>query len=244
MGKENSKYCVVDVGNTRVKVIDFENSEITGETVINNEDKERIKLLISSKKNAISILSSVLDEKQGLWIKQILEPNVVLTNETPLPISISSYKTPKTLGSDRIANAVAADFYSKDPNCLVIDIGTCIKFDFVQNGHFRGGSISPGYNMRLKAMHHFTGALPLLELEDESALVGDSTKNAMLSGVLNGVQSEIEGIINQYNQQYQPLTIFLTGGDHKRFDKEFKNSIFADDYMTVKGLYLILKHNV
>ncbi len=242
--KKKTKYCVVDAGNTRIKVVDFEGGEVMKETFVDVNDYEKINLIISSKKDAISILSSVLDEKLRLWIEHILKPNVVLTNKTPLPISINTYKTPETLGADRIANAVAANHYSKTPNSLVIDIGTCIKFDFVQNGQFIGGSISPGYLMRLKAMHHFTGALPLLALEEQSNLVGDSTKNAMLSGVLNGIKAEIEGFINQYNQQYQPLTIFLTGGDLKRFDKELKNSIFADDYLTVKGLYLILKHNV
>lgn len=244
MKQEKNRYCVVDGGNTRIKVVDFENGDVVNRTVIAIEDKEKIKSIISSKKEVISILSSVLDEKQEKWIAEMLEPNVILNNKTPLPITIDAYKTPQTLGADRIANAVAADYYSKTPNSLVIDIGTCIKFDFVQNGQFIGGSISPGYEMRLKAMHVFTGALPLLELEDDCALVGDSTKNSMMSGVLNGIHAELESFIEQYNQQYQPLTIFLTGGDLKRFDKELKNSIFADDNLTVKGLYLILKHNV
>lgn len=239
-----TKYCVVDAGNTRIKVVDFENGDVVNQTIVNFKDKEEVKSILFSKKDVISILSSVLDEKQRLWIEQILKPNVVLSNKTPLPISIDTYKTPQTLGADRIANAVASHHYSKTPNSLVIDFGTCIKFDFVQNGKFIGGSISPGYLMRLKAMHKFTGALPLLEIEDNCPLVGDSTKNAMMSGVLNGIQTEVEGFVTQYNQQYQPLTIFLTGGDLKRFDKELKNSIFADDYLTVKGLYLILKHNV
>ena len=161
-----------------------------------------------------------------------------------LPISIEEYDTPKTLGTDRIANAVAAHHYSNTEQALVIDVGTCIKFDLVLKGKYQGGSISPGYAMRLKAMHEFTGALPQLELEDFSPTIGKSTKQAMLSGVINGIQAEISGFINYYTQQYQQLTIFLTGGDHKRFDKELKNSIFADDNLTIKGLYIILKHNV
>lgn len=244
MKQENEKYCIVDAGNTRIKVVDFENGDVINQTYISIDDKEGIRSILFLKKETISILSSVLNEKQRNWLVEILQPNVVLSNKTPLPITLDTYKTPETLGADRIANAVAANFYSILPNSLVIDIGTCIKFDFVQNGKFMGGSISPGYGMRLKAMHEFTGALPLLELEENSLLIGDSTKNAMMSGVLNGIHTEIEGFIQQYTQQYQPLTIFLTGGDRKRFDKELKNSIFADDYLTVKGLYLILKHNV
>lgn len=244
MKQENNKYCVVDAGNTRIKVVDFENGDVVSQAFFAIEDKEKIKSNLFLKKDTISILSSVLGEEERKWIVDLLEPNVILSNKTPLPITLDTYKTPETLGADRIANAVAANFYSKDLNSLVIDIGTCIKFDFVQNGKFLGGSISPGYAMRLKAMHEFTGALPLLELEDNSPLVGDSTKYAMMSGVINGIHAEIEGFIGLYTQQYQPLTIFLTGGDMKRFDKELKNSIFADCNLTVKGLYLILKHNV
>lgn len=238
------KYCVVDAGNTRVKVVDFENDEIISQQQIALEDLEALKFVLEEKKSTISILSSVLDVKTNDWMINILNPTLVLSKQTPLPISIDDYATPNTLGTDRVANAVAANYYSKHPNALVIDIGTCIKFDLVVEGRYQGGSISPGYAMRLKAMHQFTGALPQLALEEFKPFVGKSTKQSMLSGVNNGVQAEILGFMDYYTQQYQPLTIFLTGGDHKRFDKELKNSIFADENLTVKGLYIILKHNV
>jgi type III pantothenate kinase len=241
---EKVKYCVVDVGNTRLKVVDFENDEVVGQTTLLLNEAEEIEIALNSKKSVTSILSSVLDQNKQDWIVNLLHPTVVLNSETSLPISIEAYETPKTLGSDRVANAVAANHYAKSENSLVIDFGTCIKFDLVVQGNYQGGSISPGYAMRLKAMHEFTGALPQLKLEDFSPFIGKSTKQAMLSGVINGIQAEISGFIDYYTQQYQPLTIFLTGGDHKRFDKELKNSIFADDNLTVKGLYIILKHNV
>ncbi|RFC53118.1 type III pantothenate kinase [Brumimicrobium aurantiacum] len=244
MRQKKTKYCIVDAGNTRVKVVDFECDEIVAVDTFSMDEKEKINSKLFLKKDTNSILSSVLSPENQKWIEKTLQPNIVLSNVTPLPISLLDYSTPDTLGADRIANAVAANHFSKTENSLVIDIGTCLKFDFIQNGAFKGGSISPGYNMRLKAMHEFTGALPLLELEEKTSLVGDSTRNAMMSGVLNGIQKEIEGFISHYSQQYQPLTIFLTGGDSKRFDKELKNSIFADVNLTVKGLHLILKHNV
>ncbi|HLW29864.1 MAG TPA: type III pantothenate kinase [Brumimicrobium sp.] len=238
------KYCVVDVGNTRVKVVDFENDNIVWERTVLLKSIEELKDVLSSKKDVICILSSVLDKNMNDWIVDLLNPTVFLNNKTALPIIIDEYETPNTLGADRIANAVAANEYSTTENTLVIDVGTCIKFDLVLKGNYQGGSIAPGYSMRLKAMHEFTGALPLLDLEDFKPHIGKSTKQAMLSGVNNGVQAEISGFIDYYTQQYQPLTIFLTGGDHKRFDKELKSSIFADDNLTVKGLYIILKHNV
>jgi len=242
--KEPVKYCVVDVGNTRVKVLDFENDEIVWQRTILLEDTKELENILSAKNSLTSILSSVLDKKTNDWIINLLNPTLVLNKETPLPIRIDDYETPQTLGADRIANAVAANQYAEHDHSLVIDIGTCIKFDLVIKGSYQGGSIAPGYAMRLKAMHEFTGALPLLELEDFKPFIGKSTKQSMLSGVNNGVQAELSGFIAYYTQQYQPLTIFLTGGDHKRFDKELKNSIFADDNLTVKGLYIILKHNV
>lgn len=244
MRESEKKYCVVDAGNTHVKVVDFKEDEIVGVSRVAFDDTEKLKSILFSKKDDISILSSVLSEENRIWIEDQLAPNVVLNHKTPLPISLDAYETKSTLGADRIANAVAANYYSISTHSLVVDIGTCIKFDFIKDSQYLGGSISPGYTMRLKAMHEFTGALPLLDLEEETPFIGISTKSAMMSGVIHGISAEINGFLERYTQGYQPLTIFLTGGDHKRFDKALKNGIFADDNLTVKGLYLILKHNV
>lgn len=237
------KYCIVDGGNTQIKIVDFENEQIIQQQSIAINDRCKIKQLLNTKKETTSILSSVLDEETTSWIAQNMSPTLVLDSNTPLPINLSAYETPNTLGSDRIANAVAAHHYSKTEQSLVIDVGTCIKFDLIIKGYYQGGSISPGYAMRLKALHDYTGALPKLKLEDSSPFVGNNTKKAMLSGVLNGIQAEINTFIDTYTQQYHQLTIFLTGGDHKIFDKELKNSIFADDNLTIKGLFIILRHN-
>ena len=237
------KYCVVDAGNTQIKIVDFEGDQIIQQQTIALDNEDKIKNVLNEKKEVTSILSSVLDNKKTTWLASLMNPDLILNNNTPLPISIKEYETPETLGTDRIANAVAAHHFSKTEQALVVDIGTCIKFDLIIKGSYQGGSIAPGYGMRLKAMHDYTGALPKLELEDAGSLIGKNTKQSMLSGVLNGIQAEISGFIELYTQQYPQLTIFLTGGDHKRFDKELKNSIFADDNLTIKGLFIILRHN-
>ncbi len=244
MSSITEKYCIVDAGNTQIKIVDFENNQIVQQQTLAINEEGKVKRMLSSRNKRTSLLSSVLNNKTTTWLARLMEPDLILNNNTPLPIDLGQYKTPETLGADRIANAVAANHLSSTEQALVIDMGTCIKFDLVIKGQYQGGSISPGYKMRLKAMHEYTGALPLLELENIAPLIGKDTKQAMLSGVINGVQSEINTFIDAYTQQYQQLTIFLTGGDHKIFDKELKNSIFADDNLTIKGLFIILRHNV
>lgn len=240
----NPKYCIIDAGNTQVKVADFQHDELVQLAVIPNEEQQKIQETLLERKESISIFSSVRSKAENKIFINYLNPDVVLTNETPLPISIEDYRTPRTLGVDRIANVVAARHYSNTDNALVVDIGTCITIDLILKDRYQGGSISPGYLMRLKAMNHFTGELPLLELESFDSYIGKSTKESMLAGINLGIQSEISQFIHFYTQNFAPLTIFLTGGDLKRFEIPLKNSIFADNNFTIKGLYLILKHNV
>ena len=124
---------------------------------------------------------------------------------------------------------------------LVIDIGTCIKFDFLDSHHvYKGGSISPGLRLRLNSLHQNTGRLPLLNATHEPIpLIGNSTEQSILSGVQNGMQNEINGMIDSYLTEYPDLTIFVTGGDHGYFDFDRKNVIFADENLTLKGIYTI-----
>lgn len=245
MDMENLEYFVVDAGNSRVKIARFQNDEFSGVQIFDNMQDFFLKNELEKIQSHHSILSSVVDEKRQDWLIETLNPTVVLSSETNLPISLSSYKTPETLGADRIANAVAGYSLAEQQNALVIDIGTCIKFDFVDaEGQYQGGSISPGMMMRFKAMNYYTGQLPLIEAPIDAELIGKSTFESMNAGVMVGMKAEIDRMIGLYSEKYSPLTIFLTGGDHKRFDKGLKNSIFAENNLTLRGLYLILKHNV
>ncbi|MBW7867272.1 MAG: type III pantothenate kinase [Brumimicrobium sp.] len=238
------KYRIIDAGNTSLKIVDFQEDVIFNQMILSWSDHKMIQYILQERDSDYCILSSVVDAQSKQNIIALAQPTIVLDNKTALPISLQEYETPDTLGADRIANAVAASKITTTEAALVIDIGTCIKFDLVDKNKYLGGSISPGYAMRLNAMHHFTGALPQLELENHAPLIGKSTKESMLSGVINGIQAEIEGLITKYQKKYASLTIFLTGGDYKRFEIELKNSIFAVENLTVTGLFLILKHNV
>lgn len=244
MKNERKTYTVVDAGNTHIRVVDFLEENIVYDKVIPNSEVELITSHLLERQNNTSILSSVLSKTDREKIEKILHPTIVLTQDTPLPIRLDGYKTIETLGTDRIANAVAADHFSETNAAVVIDAGTCITFDIVANKQYEGGSISPGYQMRMKAMNEFTGSLPMVDLAEVDYWIGRTTKESMLSGVMNGVQAEINGFLMHYEEKYPLLTIFLTGGDHKRFDIARKNSIFVDNNLTIKGLFIILKHNV
>ena len=245
MNMENTEYYVIDAGNSRTKLARYYNDELRSVQLFDDSNENALHEELGKINSNPSILSSVVSEEKKNALVKVLRPNIVLTEKTKLPISLSKYETPQTLGADRIANVVAGYSLSNQQNTLVIDIGTCVKFDFVDaDGNYQGGSISPGMMMRFKSMHDYTGQLPLIETPEEADLIGRSTFQSMNTGVMVGLKAEIDGMIALYSQKYTPLTIFLTGGDHKRFDKGLKNSIFAENNLTLYGLYLILKHNV
>lgn len=191
------------------------------------------------------ILSSV--GKFDRQLKQYLKTNyffLELDAKTPLPIQ-NKYKTPLTLGYDRMANAVAGAARFPQKNVLIIDMGTCIKFDFVDaQKNYRGGSISPGLYMRFRALNKFTANLPLINKSEKYSLTGKSTGESILSGVQNGMIYEINGMIAQYKRKYKNLKIIRTGGDSDYFANHLKNPIFAAPNLTLQGLNEILNYNV
>ena len=158
----------------------------------------------------------------------------------------STYETPSTLGMDRLAAAVAASDHFPGQNVLCVMAGTCLTFDFVdKNNSYHGGSIAPGLEMRLKAMHAFTGKLPALPKPDQSPpLTGKTTESAMQSGAVNGMVAEIDGMISAYHNKTENLHVILSGGDAFFFDKKLKNRIFAVANIVLYGLNIILDHNV
>lgn len=169
---------------------------------------------------------------------------LALDSSVSLPFK-NLYQTPHTLGKDRIAAVAGAMQRFGSNNTLIIDAGTCIKYDYINSkNEYSGGAISPGINMRFKALNAFTDQLPLIEAKETFTLVGKSTEGSILSGVLNGVLAEAEGIILKYETLYSDLKVILTGGDMLFFEKGLKNTIFADPFLTLKGLNFILKHNV
>ena len=237
---------IIDVGNTRVKVAVFELDTVKEVFVF---DKaiilSEVKKIISNFSITSSIISSVanLTEEERQEIVELLNP-VFLDANTKVPFK-NLYKTPKTLGVDRIALASAAVNKYPNRNVLVLDAGTCITYDFItKEGEYLGGAISPGIKMRYKALHNFTAKLPLLEPSKLESFIGVDTNTSINSGVINGVCKEIDGIIKQYQKKYSDLTVVLTGGDTYFLSKQLKSVIFAHPNFVLEGLHTILIHNL
>jgi type III pantothenate kinase len=169
---------------------------------------------------------------------------LVFTNETPIPIK-NMYESAQTLGSDRLAAAIGGYTLFPNQHVLVIDVGTCIKYNFTTNkNEYIGGGISPGLKMRLKALTTFTSRLPLVEIDENfDTLIGKNTNDSILSGVIMGCIAEMEGIIERYQLLYPDMKIILTGGDTNFFEKRLKKPIFADQNLILKGLNEILEYN-
>ncbi|MCE3296047.1 MAG: putative transcriptional acitvator, Baf family [Crocinitomicaceae bacterium] len=242
MSENNHTYLVIDAGNTRVKTALYTAEDYVSVHHFSQNDEAAFFSFLKEATYDFAILSSVLESDKTAEILALTH-NCLTLDKAKIPVQ-NNYGSPETLGADRLANAVAAMFKARG-NRLVIDVGTCIKFDFVDAADtYLGGSISPGLRMRYEAMHHFTGRLPLLEPEKPGNHLGSTTESCMHAGALQGAQEEINGFIRYYEDKYEGLTIFVTGGDYLYFDYSAKNGIFADDNLTLFGLLQILKANV
>ena len=234
----------IDVGNTLVKIAIFDRDEIIFFNKYKDLDIEIIETLLQQYNIRSLIIGSVRDLQAGLtehFYNHV--PLIILSHQTPLPIVIN-YKTPSSLGVDRIAAVVAANHMYPGKNLLVIETGTCITYDFINaEGIYHGGSISPGIGLRFSALHNFTDKLPLIEPVRDVVLTGTTTKTSIQSGVINGLIAEIQGIISMYESNYDNLTIILSGGDLDYFDKNLKNNIFAVSNIVLTGLNIIQAFN-
>jgi type III pantothenate kinase len=234
----------IDIGNTQTKIIVFNDTMPVFRKVTNSLSLLLVKKIVRNYSIENILLSSVVDRDKPLlnYLKTI-KGFEVLSTKTKLPIK-NKYKTPATLGNDRLANAVAGAFLFPGKNVLIVDIGTCIKFDIVNaRKEYLGGSISPGMELRFKSLHHFTGKLPLIHESSKVFLVGKTTQEAIQSGVINGMTEEIAGIVQRYKKIYKTLTVIVTGGHTHRFAGELKFSIFAAADMVNIGLNEIIRFN-
>lgn len=235
----------IDIGNTRVKAALFNKNELVELKYYSNVDAiiDDVNFLNKCKAVVIGSVVGGLDAFYGK-LKQLKE-TILFTSETPIPLQ-NLYKTTATLGSDRIAASIGAYSLYPNANVLVIDMGTCIKYNFTnRQNQYLGGAISPGLQMRFKALNAFTSKLPLVQPSSlQVDLIGDNTQNSLLSGVINGVVAEMDGIINQYKEQYPNLVCVITGGDCEHFAKQLKNSIFVHQNIVLKGLNDILNFNI
>jgi type III pantothenate kinase len=234
---------VIDIGNTHIKIAVFEQDsllhtehypELDSKTLNNLLERFAInKAIISSVKKNSEEWETVLNEKAGL---------IYFNTEMTTGI-INHYLSPKTLGTDRLAAVIGAWYLYPYKSTLVIDAGTCIKYDYIDAGaNYFGGSISPGLKMRYNSLHDYTAGLPLIGSDEGfNNEYGNTTQSAIMSGVQNGIKYELSGFIKSYKRDGQELNIVLTGGDSIFFDTLLKNSIFApyikiEPYLVLKGL--------
>jgi type III pantothenate kinase len=232
-GNTSKKMAIVSDGKT---VFLITQSHIDVDDIIAAEKKYRIES---------AILSSVINNTQS--IEKYLADKytfIKLSDKTPLPVK-NAYRTKHTLGSDRLACAVAAQNYFPEENVLVLQLGTCITSDFVTNeGVYMGGSISPGMEMRFKALHHFSDKLPMVEYQNIDYITGQSSEESILSGVIHGIIAECNYLIANYKSKYPRLKVIVTGGNLKVFEHAIKEEITPFPELVISGLDLILYYNV
>ena len=234
---------IIDIGNTAVKVALFEGNELISATSVEECTLRNMLSFVATHTISSAIISSV--KELNADIEKIIQHfNALFLNEnTPLPITID-YKTPNTLGRDRIAAVVGASVLFPKQDVLVFDAGTCLTIDFISKEKvYKGGRISPGIAMRYKSLHQFTDKLPLCEFSESSVLLGNDTKSSIISGVQQGILAEVSEIINVYKKENKATIISVTGGDCFFFEKELKSSIFANPFLVMEGLNEILDYN-
>lgn len=236
------KYLAIDIGNTRVKAGFFEN-----ERLINVERFRTLPEVFDRTReyrHVPVIIASVAHTEEELeQLFRDFTRKVILSPQTPVPLH-NAYESRETLGYDRLAAAAGANARFPGTACLIVDIGTAVKYDFVSaENAFVGGIISPGRKMRFNALHTFTRKLPLLDATDIPGLVGTHTAACIKSGVMNGMVAELNGMIGSYQESYNPV-VLLCGGDAQYFETQIKYPTFAAPNLVLEGLIRILLYNV
>ena len=223
---------LIDAGNSFIKLGVYKKGEVISLSYF--VDSSSLKQQLDP--NVPIAISSVLNSDFEQDLKEYENPIFWINHSVKLPFKIK-YLSPATLGIDRICNVAAIVNTNRFTNRLIIDVGTCIKFDFLNDkNEYEGGSISPGLKLRYKALNLFTDKLPLIDTSDKVNLIGNSTESSIQSWVQNGIESEINGLISKYREKYKDLSIYITGGDAHYFDLVQKNGIFAYEILTLKGI--------
>lgn len=236
---------VLDIGNTYSKYYVFDQDLITNQgSWVSYDTIKKLKSWIKNNSKCESIIVSDVFGVDIPLFESIVSCKVIwVSSEIKLPFKIN-YKTPNTLGPDRISLIGSAVIEYPQSNCLVVDLGTCITFDFVNEfGEYFGGAISPGFSLRYKSLNSYTSSLPELDYNKPDNLLGNSTKNSIHSGIFFGIIAEVKNQIKYYSKNYKNLTVILTGGDAHKLANQIKNGIFASHIFIAKGLYNVLKLN-
>ena len=238
---------VIDVGNTRIKAAVFEDTTLFEIFVFSKIELQKNiqNILKNFKKITDIVVSSVGDVEKQSFLEYSNVLNVhFLSHEDSFPFH-NSYATPKTLGIDRMVLAAGATLRFPNQNRLVIDAGTCVTYDFIDDkNNYLGGAIAPGLRLRYESLHNFTAKLPLLSLESPRDLIGTSTSESIHSGVVNGFVYEIDGFIDEYKVRYSNFIIILTGGDTDFLAIRLKNTIFANSNFLLESLNQTFQYKI
>lgn len=232
----------IDMGNTRTKVGLFSDHQL--DSVAVNPDMDQYQALVTKHKVERVIICSVSSNLDSFESDTGLSQILKLSSQTAIPIR-NCYRTPDTLGMDRLAAAIGAYQLYPKSNCLVIDAGTTITYDLVnEEGSYLGGGISPGIELRFKALNQNTFGLPLVkEGATVPGLIGNTTESAIQSGVIHGISSEIEGIIKSYTHKFPNLRVIMCGGDASYFETILKAPIFVVPHLVLIGLNSIIMYH-
>jgi len=234
----------LDFGNTRLKAALFKEHQLQQTITLSDKPVEHLQKILEAHRPQVSILSSVVNHT--VEVETLLQQYTrfhKLSHQSKLPFTIPIGK-PETVGTDRLAIAAAAVHLFPHQHCLVVALGTCITYNFInKDRQLVGGSISPGMEMRFRAMHEYTAKLPLVKGDWNVPLIGYDTVSNMQSGVILGMAKEIDGIINAYKERFSNFNAVLTGGNLPFFESHLKNEIFADPELIFKGLYAISQVN-
>jgi len=236
---------VIDIGNTYTKAAVFEGRELVCLNTFENFSVEDLNTFCNRHPEiSHSIISTVkYDDEAVLDFLNKRFNNINFNNLTPVPLK-NDYESPETLGKDRLAAVAGAISLFPSYSILVVDVGTCITFDYIDAKKvYRGGAISPGISMRFNALHNFTSKLPLVTLMNFKNLIGKNTHDSILSGVVNGVLAEVEAMINRYKNEYAVTKVIICGGNTDFFVDRLKSSIFANPNLVLTGLNEILIYN-
>jgi type III pantothenate kinase len=237
----------VDIGNTRIKGAVFEGDKAIEFLIFSKADiQKKIEEILKNHSGITHlVVASVGNIDKNLFLHFQKEIEVwFVSHEDAFPFA-NNYATPKTLGIDRMVLAAGATLKFKGQNRLIIDAGTCVTYDFVdQNDVYHGGAISPGLRLRYESLHSFTEKLPLLTVEDPQGFIGDSTDQAIHSGVVNGLVFEINGFVDEYQSKFPNFIIILTGGDTDFLAKRLKNTIFANSNFLLESLNQIFQYKI
>jgi type III pantothenate kinase len=235
----------IDIGNTFTKVAVFDGDNLLHQESLTGfgiDEVEKLKKNFGVKR---VIISSVKEDNPRFYkeVGNLFEKIIILNSGTKVPIT-NEYKTPETLGKDRLAVVIGANYLYPGRNLLVIDAGSAITFDFIDDkAAYKGGNIAPGLSMRFRALSEFTSRLPLLCPQNEFPLLGGNTSEAIISGVQNSIIFEVDAYIAQLGKLYPDVITLITGGDAKFFDNKVKNTIFVIPNLVLIGLNRILNFN-